>query len=106
MSAATRSEPECSASEMMAIDPDRMPTASLKTISVALDAIETAAARDLSEWLVRSASDDGRRQLDLDAFVPMQQTLPSQDIDEGPPGQCAVAGLVLGFLRPLGHGEV
>ena len=43
--------------------------------------------------------------VDLLAFVPMQEPLPSQDIDEGPPGQCAVAGLVLGFLRPLGHGR-
>ncbi len=105
MSAATRSEPECSASEMIAIEPDMMPTASLNAISVALDAIETPAARDLSEWFWRSSAFEGRSP-DLDAFVPMQQTLPSQDIDEGPPGQCAVAGLVLGFLRPLGHGEV
>ena len=49
MIAATRSEPECSASEMIAIEPDMMPTTSLNTMSVAFDAIETAAARDLSE---------------------------------------------------------
>ena len=56
MSAATRSEPECSASEMMAMDPERMPTVSLKTMRIALDAIETAAARDLSAWLSWSAT--------------------------------------------------
>ena len=67
--------------------------------------METAAARDFSEWLVRSASDATGR-FDSGFLDPMQQTLPSQDIDEGLPGQCAVAGLVLGFLRPLGHGEV
>ena len=31
---------------MIAIEPERMPTVSLKAISVALDAMETAAARD------------------------------------------------------------
>ena len=31
------------------MEPERMPTVSLKTISVALDAMETAAARDFSE---------------------------------------------------------
>ena len=45
---ATRSEPECSASEMMPIEPDSTPTTSLKTMRVALEAIEAHAARALS----------------------------------------------------------
>ena len=52
MIAATRSEPECSASEMIAMDPEMMPTVSLKAMSAELDAMEIAAARDFSGWLL------------------------------------------------------
>ncbi len=36
----------------------------------------------------------------------IDDTLLSQPFEEGPTGQCAVAGLVLVRLRPLGHSEV
>ncbi|GEM_PF-5057023 len=48
MSAAARSAPECSASDMMAMEPERTPTIGLKTNRAESEAIETAAARDLS----------------------------------------------------------
>ena len=57
MRAATRSEPECSASEMMAIDPERMPTVSLNAMSAELEAMEIAAARDFSLSLARASGE-------------------------------------------------
>jgi len=38
----------------MAMEPDMMPTTSLKAMSAELEAMETAAARDLSRVFVRS----------------------------------------------------
>ncbi len=102
MIAATRSEPECSASEMIAMDPEMMPTVSLKAMSAELDAMEIAAARAFSRWLPRSlpgAPGSGLAGVSNDALL-------SQAFKEGPPGQCAVAGLVLQLLRPLRHSEV
>src|SRR5665647_765401 len=99
MIAAARSEPECSASDTMAMEPDMMPTTSLKAMSAELEAMETAAARNLSRWLVRSpwASRISG------SLVTIQQPLPSQTFEEGSAGQCAVAGLVLVGLWPNGH---
>src|SRR5674476_1171275 len=102
MIAATRSEPECSASDTMAMEPDMMPTTSLKAISAELEAMETAAARDLRRVLVRSPWASRASALS----TPIQQPLPSQTFEEGSAGQCAVAGLVLVGLRPFGHSEV
>ncbi len=39
---------ECTASEMMLIEPETTPTSSLKAISAALTAIDTQAARDFA----------------------------------------------------------
>ena len=102
MIAATRSEPECRASEMMAMEPDMMPITSLKTISAELETMETAAARDLRRVSVRSPSTSRVRR----SSTPIEQPFPSQTFQEGSAGQCAVAGLVLVGLRPFGHSEV
>ena len=55
ISAAMRSEPECSASEMMAIEPDSRPATSLKTMRTEFEAIEITAARDLRPWSTTSS---------------------------------------------------
>ena len=52
---AMRSEPECSASEMMPIDPEMSPTVSLKTISVEFETIETPGGARLERVLWTSA---------------------------------------------------
>src|SRR5665647_1913329 len=102
MMAATRSEPECRASEVIAIEPDMMPTTSLKAISTELETMETAAACDLRRVLVRSPWASRMSE----SLVTIQQPLPSQAFEEGSAGQCAVAGLVLVGLWPFGHSEV
>src|ERR1035437_1888467 len=99
MSAATRSEPECNASEMTAIDPERMPTTSLKAMSTEFEAMETAAARDFWRLSVRGSRVGASSGVD-------KQTFPPQPLEERGAGQGPMAGAVLERLGPLGHREL
>jgi len=106
-----RSEPEWSASETIAIEPDMNPTTSLKAMRTEFETMETVAARDLRRWSRTSACGSWSglavaSTLWRVLLSSIEQPLPSQTFEEGRPGQRAVTGLVLLLLRPLGHSEV